>query len=297
MEEKRSLITKDGVRVAYRLWHTGRVRHPLIILLHGLASNMTRWSEFLEYTLLKSDWDIIRLDLRGHGESLHRGNLGIQIWCQDLLQLLETEGYPEVVLIGHSLGAQLALHFAYRYPEKTAGVVLIDPVLGEASHGPTLWARRLYPVVWLFVRLLRTLNRVGLHRRYIPARDLRQLDEQTRATLLNAGKQQEMIRRYSSPWPDLQHFPTANFIEEILVMVEPLPPLSRITAPVLVVLSKGVTYTDPETSRRLIANFRNASTVVIDAYHWPLTERPDEVRQAIERWCAELRQRKAKHVN
>ena len=29
--------------------------------------------------------------------------------------------------------------------------------------------------------------------------------------------------------------------------------------------------------------------VPIDAYHWPLTERPVEVREAIESWCAELK--------
>jgi hypothetical protein len=30
----------------------------------------------------------------------------------------------------------------------------------------------------------------------------------------------------------------------------------------------------------------NVTVQTIDCQHWPLTERPDEVRQAIERWCA-----------
>ena len=48
------------------------------------------------------------------------------------------------------------------------------------------------------------------------------------------------------------------------------------------------TYTEPKVSRDLIAEFKNPTTVEIDAYHWPLTEKPVEVRQAIETWCRRL---------
>jgi len=143
------------------------------------------------------------------------------------------------------------------------------------------------------VSLIRLLNRLGLRRRHIPKRDLWALDEHVRQTLLAAGKSTELVRAYSSPWPDLKQFPTANYLEEVIEMVRPLPPLSAIGVPVLVVLSTGVTYMDPAVSRKMIAQFQNADTVAIDAYHWPLTERPSEVRQAIERWCNSLRQRTA----
>lgn len=291
MEQARSLTTQDGVTISYRLWRQGKQSRPLIVLLHGMASNMTRWSEFLHHTTLKSDWDIMRLDLRGHGESLYRGPLNAEVWSRDLVELIDVEGYRQALLVGHSLGAQVAVRFAYLHPQRVSGLVLIDPVLGKTSMGVALWGRRIRYLIRALVLFVRFLNHLGLRRRHIPKRDLWALDEQVRKTLLAAGKSKELIRAYSSPWPDLKQFPTANYLEEVIEMVRPLPPLPAIAAPVLVVLSTGVTYMDPALTRKMITQFRNADTVAIDAYHWPLTERPLEVRQAIESWCNSLRQR------
>lgn len=297
MEKARSLTTQDGVTISYRVWRQGKHPRPLIVLLHGMASNMTRWSEFLQHTTLKNDWDIVRLDLRGHGESLYRGPLNAEIWSRDLLELLDAEGYRQALLVGHSLGAQVAIRFAYLHLQRVTGLVLVDPVLGKTSMGVAMWGRRIRYLIRALVLFARFLNHLGLRRRHIPKRDLRALDEQVRKTLLAEGKSKELIRAYSSPWPDLKQFPTANYLEEVIEMVRPLPPLSAVTVPVLVVLSTGVTYMDPAVTRKMITQFRNADTVAIDAYHWPLTERPLEVRQAIEVWCDSLRQRAARAAN
>ena len=49
--------------------------------------------------------------------------------------VLDAQGHERAILVGHSLGAQLALHFARRQPQRAAGLVLIDPVFREALHG------------------------------------------------------------------------------------------------------------------------------------------------------------------
>ena len=290
MESARSLTTEDGITLSYRIWQEGPQRRPLILLLHGMASNMTRWSEFVELTSLKNNWDILRLDLRGHGQSFYRGKLSAEIWSHDLVRILEKEGYPRALFIGHSLGAQLAIRFASLYPQRTSGLVLIDPILGKASHGIARWGRQFRYLVAVLALAVRFMNRLGLRRRQIPQRDLRVLDERMRETVLAAGKQEELVRQYSSPWPDLKHFPTANYLQEIIEMVRPLPPLAAITVPVLVVLSQGVTYIAPKISHQMISQFQDVDTVMVDAYHWPLTERPNEIREAIERWCGRLRE-------
>lgn len=288
MEATRSFMAPEGTKIAYRLWRGGDKKRPLIVLIHGVASNLTRWSEFLERTSLKDNWDILRLDLRGHGESLCRGKLNMEIWSQDLLGILEAEDYSYAVLIGHSLGAQLAAHFASHHSRQVKGIVLIDPVVERALKGSMRWARYLRPVIALVTGLIRLLNWLGLYRRHLPSRDLRTLDKKMRTTLLASGQYEAMIDRYSSPWPDLKVFPTANYIQEIMQMVRSLPPLSSIKVPVLILLSRGATYTDPDRSREVIMRIPDVKIVLIDAYHWPLTERPIEVRGAIESWCAGL---------
>lgn len=286
MDETRRLPLPNGIILGYRRWQapTNPARRTLV-LLHGLASNHTRWSEFTERTTLKQHWDILRPDLRGHGESLTRTPVSLEIWCDDLMRLLDAEGVQQAVFAGHSLGAQVALLFAARHPARVARLVLIDPVYRPALRGWLAWAGRLSPLLRMAAALLRLLNRLGLHRRQLPLRDLRALDEATRAALAQGGETSDIVRHYTAPLADLKYFPTAHYFQELVEVTRPLPPPADIRAPVLVLLSKGVTFTHPEIMRAWIKQFPRAEIQTIDAWHWPLTERPVEVREAIERWC------------
>ena len=285
MEEIRILPTADGARLGYRLFRGAAAPRRLIVLLHGVASNMSRWSEFVEHTSLKETWDLLRLDLRGHGDSFARGRLGLEIWCRDLRDILDAEGYDQALLIGHSLGAQVAVRFAAQYPARVRGLVLIDPVFHQALRGGMRVLSRLRPAVSLLAVLVLLLSRLGLRRRHVPVRNLRKLDEKTRQDLLAAGKQKEMIELYSSPWEDLKFFPMASFLQELIEISRPLPALAEIKAPILALLSSGITYTDPGITQKMLAGNAQVQTVTIGAYHWPLTEKPLEVRAAIEKWC------------
>jgi len=285
METIRILPAANGATLGYRLLRGATAPRRLIVLLHGVASNMSRWSEFVEHTSLKQTWDVLRPDLRGHGESFLRGGLSLEIWCRDLRDILDAEGYEQALLIGHSLGAQVAVQFAARYPARVRGLVLIDPIFHQALRGGMRVLSRLRPAVSLLAVLLRLLNRLGLRRRHIPVRDLRKLDEKTRQDLLAAGRQKEMIELYSSPWEDLKFFPIASFLQEVIEISRPLPALAEIKVPILALLSSGITYTDPGITQKMLAGNAQVQTVTVDAYHWPLTEKPQQVREAIEKWC------------
>jgi pimeloyl-ACP methyl ester carboxylesterase len=288
MDIQRTLPTADGTTLGYRLWRQAATPRQSIVLLHGMASNMTRWSEFIEQTTLKENWDILCPDLRGHGQSFTRDKLNMDSWCRDLLTLLDAEGCDKAVLVGHSLGAQVAVHFAARHPARVRGLALIDPVFHQALRGTLRTASLMRPVIKVLVCAILLLNRLGLRRRRIPGRDLRKMDEVTRAKLLQAGKQQEMVELYSSPWQDLKFFPVGSYLQELLEMIRPLPGLARIPAPILALLSTGITYTDPQITRAMLAENPGTKIVTIDAYHWPLTENPGQVRETIEKWCGAL---------
>ena len=60
--------------------------------------------------------------------------------------------------------------------------------------------------------------------------------------------------------------------------------LDRIKAPTLLLLSTGATFADPHLSRALLRQNASVAVRMIDCQHWPLTERPEEVRQAIDEW-------------
>jgi pimeloyl-ACP methyl ester carboxylesterase len=286
MDVARTLVV-EGVALRYRQSRCGSARPPLV-LLHGVASNLTRWSEFVEHTTLRQSWDLLRVDLRGHGESLARTPTGMERWSDDLAAILNAEGYRRAALVGHSLGANLAVHFARRHPARVAGLALIDPVASEALHGRARWIGRIAPLARPLIAAVLLLNRLGLHRRRLPPLDLRELDAATRRELLAAGRADALLRRYGSPFADLAFVPTATYLQDVVELVRPLPRLAAIEAPVLALLSMGITFTDLEETTRLLRALPRVEIERLDAYHWPLTETPAAVRDAIERWCARL---------
>ena len=63
-----------------------------LVLLHGVASNSTRWAEFRETTRLEH-WDIATPDLRGNASAAApRTPLGMEVWCADIAALLDARG-------------------------------------------------------------------------------------------------------------------------------------------------------------------------------------------------------------
>lgn len=281
-ERASSQHSPDGVVLGYRLLRCGHPA-PVLVMLHGLASNLTRWSEFVAHTSLRGGWDLLRLDLRGHGTSMCRGSLTRRQWCEDVSTLLVAEGYKQAVLAGHSLGAQVAMEFACNYPERCAGLVLIDPVFPTAIRGSLGWARRLRGLIFLAVRLSWAADALGLGRKRFPLRDLHALDEQTRRQMKAGGA--DIARLYTDPLADLPYLPFANYLQDLREVTRPLPDISSIQVPVLVLLSRGGAVSQREQTLLQLSRLAQAEVHTINAEHWLLTERPEEARAAIDQWC------------
>ena len=261
---------------------------PPVVLLHGLASNLSRWSEFVAHTRLADTHDVLRVDLRGHGASQSRRKLSLELWSADLAALLDATASTQAILVGHSLGAQVVLHFAATYPQRAFALVLIDPVFRTALHGKWQRIARYGPLFAVGAALIRTLNALGLRRRQVPVLDLEQLDREARAALRSPETEAAFVRRYSSTRADLKTFRTAHYLQELVELFRPLPPPATFALPVLVLLSSGATFATLADTRAIAAGFPQGEVDTIDCHHWPLTERPVEVRERIERWIDAL---------
>ncbi len=286
-EQARRFVRPDGVAIAYRCTPARRsdAKAPTL-LLHGLASNLSRWSEFVERTSLNQARELIRVDLRGHGDSPTRGSINLELWCDDLLALLDGERHTRALLIGHSLGAQVALALAALAPQRVAALVLIDPVFRPALRGKWKWLARAAPLFRLAVLLVRAANSLGMRRRQLETLDLRALDKLARESLGSPQAEAEFIRRYSSMRADLRSFRTAHYLQELIEMFRHVAAPESIAAPTLVLLSTGATFADLAQMQSIAAQFPRGQVRTIDCHHWPLTERPDEVRRIIEDWSA-----------
>ncbi|MBI1727123.1 MAG: alpha/beta hydrolase [Candidatus Rokubacteria bacterium] len=276
----------DGAAIAYRLWRPGAPRR-LLVLLHGVGSNMTRWTEFVGRTSLRNSWDLLRLDLRGHGLSLHRGRIGMAEWCADLAGVLTAEGYGRAVIAGHCLGAGIATEFAVRRPERTAGLVLIEPVFRPALTGGMRRLAQVRPLFIAVAGLARALNALGLHRRRLATLDLEVLDRETRDLMVQRGSA-EALARYASPLLDLRTTATAVYLQALIALTGPIPDLQVIRASALALVTPGGSFTDPAVTRRLLERLGDCRVISLAARHWIPTEQPEAMREAIEGWCLAL---------
>jgi len=286
METTHTFTTTDGVRIAYRRWHAPASQGaPPLLLIHGAASNLTRWSEFVEMTSLREDRDILRLDLRGHNNSVYRGKIGLEIWADDIAAILRQEKISKAIVGGHCLGANVAAMFALRHPEMAAGVILIEPMLRDALTGTLRKLKPFVPLLRVVIILLRFFNRLGFYRRHIESLDLRELDRQFRARLTQPGGSEALVKRYASPLHDLAIMPAANFLQDLVEVTRPLP-LDELKAPVLALLSTGRTFADPERTHSVLSSLPGRKELVtVDAKHWIPTEQPLVMRKQVENWC------------
>jgi pimeloyl-ACP methyl ester carboxylesterase len=242
-------------------------------------------SGFVVRTTLRESWDLLRVDLRGQGLSVHRGRIGMAEWCGDLAAILDAEGYPRAVVAGHCLGANIAVEFAARYPGKVSGLILIEPMLREGLTGPMRQIARLRPLFRPAGWLIRALNALGIRRRRLAPLDLEELDRETRAAISAGGPAEALLERYASPWLDLHTTPSGAYLQALMAVGSRLPDLSGIRTPVLALLSTGSAFSDPMTTERLLVKFPDYQVVRLDARHWIPTEQPDAMRRAIEDWC------------
>ncbi len=98
---------------------------PPAVLLHGIQG---RWQGVQRLIpMLDKQWHVYALDLRGHARSGHTpARYNLLDYARDVGTFATHLSEP-AVLIGHSLGALIALVTAAEYPSSTRAVVLLDP--------------------------------------------------------------------------------------------------------------------------------------------------------------------------
>lgn len=138
--ELRSLAL-DGFEYAYSV---GPKNGPPLLLMHGLSGNQRTWKPLMPY--LKDHYQVYAIDQRGHGLSGHPGVYDIGLMTNDAIQFVESVIGEKTYLIGHSMGARIALRLAASRGDLLRAVVLEDPPLG---FGPTIEGLKSIFEFWL----------------------------------------------------------------------------------------------------------------------------------------------------
>jgi pimeloyl-ACP methyl ester carboxylesterase len=129
-----SSFSLDGQRLAYTVHGDGP---RLTVLLHGLLFNQ-RMHTTLARALAERGHRVVTLDLLGHGDSdrpREKWRYSMPAFGAQVIALLDHLDEPEAVVLGTSLGANVALEAAVAAPERVRGMVIEMPVLDHALIG------------------------------------------------------------------------------------------------------------------------------------------------------------------
>jgi len=117
-------VAVGSISLAVAEW-PGPAKGPAVVCIHGLTANHTCWASVAD--LLSPAYRLIAYDLRGRGESdKPEKGYSLALHNEDLAGLLDHFGLKRAVLVGHSLGAHIAVRFAAMHPERVSKLVLID---------------------------------------------------------------------------------------------------------------------------------------------------------------------------
>lgn len=246
-----------------------------IVFLHGFGGSTFTWRRNI-YEFMSQGYRVIAFDLKGFGLSSKNfeENYSQRAQADFVKDVLKKLGVTQpVTLIGHSLGANVSLIFAEKYPDKVDKLVLVDAAYVENS----LW----------YLYGLKLLNLPSLERYallithwYISDKDAERMIKSAYYDQKKLDKQDIAI--YQNPlllrgWDEVLvgmfRDSYENFIPERL---------DKIDKPTLIIWGDHDTWADVERGRNLNNKIKGSKLVVIeDSGHLPMEEQFDPFNKAV----------------
>jgi pimeloyl-ACP methyl ester carboxylesterase len=250
----------DGVKIACWMNSSAwQANNRTLVFIHGSGGDHTNW--VYQYSVLKNDFNILAVELPGHGQSAGNGEQSVTRYVDWVKKIIGAFGIEKPVLIGHSLGAAISLTFAIEHGELLAGIV---PVGG----GVTMWVN---PAI---------LD--GLRKDPAPIMEL--------AAKLSLAKQNRdkftpaLSDGFSKANPEVMYgdFSACNQLNLTDDIV-------RIRIPMLILCGAEDKMTPPENSRYLADHIPGARMELIEnAGHFVMMENPQAFNQALKGFARSL---------
>lgn len=152
-EQDKAGLAPQSIRINEQTYFFLQRQNPTatetVILLHGFSADKGNWLRFVQ--ALPSQYNVIALDLLGHGE--HPIDLKRDYHIEDQVAYLHNfiaHSFNQPLhFVGNSMGGAIASLYAANYPEQVASLMLISPagihdIPSEMEH---LLAKNINPLI------------------------------------------------------------------------------------------------------------------------------------------------------
>lgn len=237
-----------------------------VVLIHGLFGNLDNLG--LLARDLRDDHQVLSVDLRNHGQSLHSDEHNYALMAEDVAALFDHLNLGDVTVIGHSMGGKVAMKLAEVAPNSMAKLVVMD-------MAPVAYQVRRHDNV--FAGLQHVLNTPPTTR----AQALAMLAEHIEIDGVRQFLSKSLYKQGNTlTWRFNVPALLANY--DCILGWEPIPLTS---IPTLFVKGGDSDYLTTEHQGQVQAQFANAKAhVIANTGHWLHAEKPAEVLRAIRKF-------------
>jgi pimeloyl-ACP methyl ester carboxylesterase len=255
-------VVVDGIRVHVAEAGEG----PALVLLHGVTASHANWERTIP--AFADRWRVVAPDLPGHGRSAKPdAPYTIDFYAGVLRSLGRELGIAEAVVVGNSLGGQIAVEAAIAYPAWVRALVLAAPA---GRFGPGLRA---------LGRPLGAAASLAVLRLVLPrALDLCFYDPSVPS---RAERHRLLAERLEAD--DAPGFARAVARSLAGALEAAHQPLDRVTQPTLLLWGRQDRLVPLSGSRRVLERVPHARLVVLERCgHLPMLEQPERFNAAVD---------------
>ena len=253
---------KRGIYYKTNTFESGR---PTLVFIHGLSASSIYWSEYIP--VFQDKYNIIFLDLRGHGKSLKYkkySDYKISKSAEDIFELVKHLGIEKFILVSHSFGTIVATEFLTSHQDMVSGVVLLSPGLSTA-RGLSGYLMRFVLGLAGFLESIVPIPKTGSHVDFIKFKGTGDWGVKR----LWADLSSTTLRVYLYTLRQMYFFDKDNFFEKISI-------------PTLIVHGNKDTYFPIRNSIEISSRIKGSEFVIIDdADHIIVLNNVKEVSTAI----------------
>lgn len=212
--------------------------------MHGFIDNGLCWTRVAKQMQVR--FDIIMPDIRGHGKSFtNQLDFSLETASEDIIELIRHLKLDKTIIMGHSMGGQIATLIAANYPELVSKLLLEDPA-------------------YIFKEKSIKIQVIRAAFKFLIKRSMKKNEEQLRkqARRFNRSWDEEDVNTWATSQKEFGSNNPLTVFENLSINVDWFDIFPKISVPTLLIVpSKGILKL--KEAEEIVSEFQNAEIAFI----------------------------------
>lgn len=251
--------TANGIEMHYELSGAGEC----LVLIHGYSDNLDMW--YNQAPHFAGHCRVLTYDVRGFGQTELKRPYSMDVFADDLYELLHALDITSACVLGYSMGGRIGLEFALKHQEMTAGLIFANSGIGHAPD-PDMEERRKMMMGILQQGDIEVISAIMATASFSPG-----FEERNPA----AFQKYKEIKMRNDPSPYLE------IMQAIVGSIDTPQDLRRLKCPVLIIAGENDGFMDVDIAEAMKNSIDDAALRIFPTGHAAAIEVPEEFNDAV----------------